>query len=48
MAQTAHITRYNIWIPIVSALLIWLAGISPVYVILVAGIGGYTYGQLIK
>ena len=48
MAQTARITRYNIWIPIVSALLIWLAGISPVYIILVAGIGGYTYGQLIK
>ncbi len=48
MAQTAHITRRNIWIPIISALLIWLVGISPVYIILIAGIAGYTYGQLIK
>lgn len=48
MARTAQISRYNIWIPIVSALLIWLVGVSPVYVVLIAAIGGYTYGQLIK
>lgn len=48
MARTARISRYNIWIPVASALAIWLLGVSPVYVILIAAIGGYTYGQLIK
>ena len=35
----------NIWIPIVSALLIWLLGISPVYIIIIAGVGGFFYGK---
>lgn len=48
MAKTANISRYNIWIPIVVALGIWLMGVSPVYVILIAGIGGYTYGLITK
>ena len=48
MAQTAHIRWSNVWIPAVSAIAIWLLGVSPVYVILLAGIGGYTYGQLLK
>ncbi len=48
MAMTAHINRYNIWIPIAATLLIWLMGVSPILVILAAGIGGYTYGQYIK
>ena len=48
MAKTAHITISNVWIPIVCALSIWLLGVSPVYVILFAAIGGYTYGQLLK
>jgi chromate transporter len=33
MAKSARINRYNIWIPVVSALLIWLLGFSPIYVI---------------
>ncbi len=48
MARRSQLSRYNIWIPIVSALLIWLLGVSPIYVILAAGIGGYIYGQYIK
>lgn len=39
MARTARVNRYNVWIPIVTALLIWVLGISPIYVI-VAGIAG--------
>ena len=39
MARTARINRYNVWIPIVTALLIWLLGVSPIYII-VAGIAG--------
>ena len=48
MAKTAQICRYNVWIPIVSALAIWLLGFSPVYVVILAALGGYTYGQLMK
>lgn len=32
------------WIPIVSALLIWLMGVSPIYIVLGAGLGGWLYG----
>ena len=43
MAKSAKITRYNIWIPIVSALLIWLLGFSPIWIIIAAGIVGYLF-----
>ena len=46
MAQTAKISWRNCWIPIVAALLIWLLGISPVWIILAAAAGGYIYGQV--
>ena len=45
MAKSAQISRYNIWIPVVSALLIWLIGFSPIYVIILSGVGGYFYGR---
>jgi chromate transporter len=45
MAQSAKIGWTNCWIPIVSALAIWLLGVSPIYIIIVAGIGGYIYGM---
>lgn len=48
MAQTAHINRYTLWIPVFAAVAIWLLGVSPIYIILIAGLGGYAYGQLIK
>ena len=48
MAKTAKISRYNFWIPVVAALLIWLLGISPIWVILVAGIGGFVYGKYLE
>lgn len=40
MARTAKINRYIIWIPIATALAIWLLGISPLYVIVVGIMGG--------
>lgn len=46
MAKSAKINRYNVWIPIVSALLIWLLGVSPVYIIMLAGVCGFIYGKL--
>lgn len=45
MAKSAKINRYNVWIPIVSALAIWLFGVNPIWVILVSGIGGLLYYQ---
>lgn len=48
MARTAKINMRNAWIPVVVALCIWKIGFNPVYIILIAALGGYTYGQLTK
>ncbi len=45
MAKSARINRRTLWIPVVSALLIWLLGVSPIYIIILAGIGGFAYGK---
>lgn len=46
MAKSAKVTWKNFWIPVISALLIWLLGVSPVYVILAAIAGGLLLGKL--
>lgn len=46
LAKTAQLNRYTVWIPVVSALLIWLLGFSPVWVIIIAGTGGYLWGRI--
>ena len=55
LAKRAQLNKWTLWIPIVSALAIWLLGVSPIWVIIlaspiwviiVAGIGGYAYGKL--
>lgn len=46
MAKTAKVSWRNCWIPVLAALLIWLCGVSPVWVILVAIAGGAVYGKL--
>ena len=48
MAQRAKITWTNCWIPIGGALAIWLMGVSPILIILLAAIGGYVYGAWVK
>ena len=45
LAKRAELNKWTIWIPIVSALLIWLMGVSPIWIIILAGIGGYLYGK---
>lgn len=40
MAKTAQIGWRTVWIPIVTALLIWLTGVSPIYIILAAFAAG--------
>ena len=46
MAKSAKVTWSNCWIPIIAALLIWLLGVSPVYVILIAIVVGLLWGKL--
>lgn len=48
MAKKAKLNRYTFWIPVVSALLIWLLGVSPILIILAAGICGFIYGRMKK
>lgn len=43
MGKSAGITWKTIWIPVVAALLIWLLGISPVYIVIAAIIGGILF-----
>ena len=46
MAKSAGVTWKTIFIPIVAVLLIWLAGISPIWVVISAIAGGILYGML--
>ena len=48
MGRSAKINRYNLWIPVVSALLIWLLGFSPIWIIIAAGVGGFLWGKFRK
>ncbi len=48
LAVSAKISWATCWIPIGGALAIWLMGVSPILIILLAALGGYIYGALIK
>ena len=48
LAKSAKISWATCWIPIVGALAIWLLGVSPILVIVLAALGGYVYGTYIK
>lgn len=48
MAKSAKINRYTIIIPIIATLLIWLCDFSPIWVILLAGLGGYLWNLKIN
>lgn len=48
IAIKAKLYWTNFWIPLVSAILIWLLGVNPIFIILASGIGGFIYGQYIK
>lgn len=48
MARSANIGLKNCWIPILGALAIWAFGVSPIAIILIAGLGGWLYGRYIK
>ena len=48
LGQRAQLNKFTIWIPVACALAIWALGISPIYIILIAAIGGYIYGRVSK
>ena len=48
LARAARITWTNCWIPIASALFIYLLGVNPIYILVAAGMCGYLYGLLVK
>ncbi|MFA6623220.1 MAG: chromate transporter [Fibrobacteraceae bacterium] len=45
MARKAKLGLKTAWIPAACALLIWLVGISPILIIILAGICGYFFGK---
>ncbi len=48
LGKRAKLNRYTIWIPIACALAIWALGVSPIYIIMTAAVGGYIYGRMNK
>ncbi len=46
MAKTAKLSRYNFWIPIAGALMIWQFDVNPIYVIILAAVGGFLWGKI--
>lgn len=46
LGKSAKLNRYTLWIPVVAALLIWLLGFSPVWIIILAGAGGFLFHKL--
>ena len=48
LAKSARITLSNCWIPIACALAIYPIGVSPILIIIAAGVCGYIYGKYIK
>ena len=46
LAKRAQLNKFTLWIPVVSALLIWLMGVSPIWIIIAAGAGGFLWGKL--
>lgn len=48
LAKAAKVTWSNCWIPVAAAVLIWLLGVSPVVIVLVAGMAGFVYGKIKK
>lgn len=48
MARNARVGWANSWIPVAGALAIWAFGVSPIAIILIAGLGGWLYGRYIQ
>lgn len=47
IAKTAKLNRFTLWIPLAAALSIWLLGVNPIYIILLAGLSGFLWGKIV-
>lgn len=48
LARAAHIKLTNVWLPVFTALAIWIFGVSPIYIIILVAVGGFLYGKLVQ
>lgn len=46
VAKSAKLGWSTVWIPVVAAFLIVALGVSPIYVIITAGVAGYVWGRI--
>lgn len=46
VAKSAKLGWSTVWIPVVAAFLIVALGVSPIYVIIAAGVAGYVWGRI--
>ena len=46
VAKSAKLGWSTVWIPVVAAFLIVALGVSPIYVIMAAGVAGYVWGRI--
>ena len=46
LGQRAKLNKYTLWIPVACALAIWALGVSPIYIIMIAAVGGYLFGKI--
>ena len=46
VARSAKLGWSTVWIPVVAAFLIVALGVSPIYVIIAAGVAGYVWGRM--
>ena len=45
VAKSAKVGWSTVWVPVIAAFLIVAMGVSPVYIILIAGIAGFLWGK---
>lgn len=43
MGKSAGVTWKTLWIPVAVALIIWLLGVSPIYIVMAAILGGTVF-----
>jgi len=48
LARAARIKLTNVWLPVFTALTIWLFGVSPIYIVILVAVGGFLYGKLVQ
>ena len=48
VAKSAKLGWSTLWVPVLSALLIVFMGVSPIYVIVVAGVAGFLWGKFVE